>query len=1103
MKRWCKLRIAAVACCRLAAVLLCAATAFCVDPAIPSSVDVYWKSTRTIAAPGVTTVVVLDENVAHAELGNDSIEFVGIERGETVALAYVNGSPVSIVVRVMEHPVAVIPPSLLRRQAEMAHGSYGSDIQIASSPAVGSTFVALDSMSWAQQVGDNRLTASSQIENNTQFGGHLTNLRMGNVNYRTAGFELNLIDFNQTLTGEKGEDHVNNFSYPNMVGLRGGGLAIDRGKNEFSVFGGSTIPYYFLSLNGTRDVGGFSFHRQQTDRLSFFGGTSYLNIPFNSGTGIQRRGYVMEAAGTSYRFGKGLVLGTQAGYSNAGSMWRVDGSYSSFRLTGYGTAILSSQTFPLNQIQSLFSGTSIYKAGLLYKTTSHLTQGVYYEHNDISPGLVYRFKGSSDYLSPTLGYVISRGETLNFAYTYSRSSGGFSTASNTGNRYDVALSSQITPRVLNNAQATIGSFQDPLQINSQDHFSLRDSVTLPIKGQTVIFGVEQDRVNPSLIAKLNQELSLLSPALQTQFLADPAAFIDSTNFPPEVKAILAAERPSGTTLMASSVIAIGDKIRLSPNLSVTHSTNLSQTDSWSEGFGYSFTYLFRPTLQFRSGLSNVLLFQSPQNTLTRTTMFTFGFQKMFTVAPIGTSFLHRSRIIEGRVFRDNNINGAYNVGEPGLQGVEIRLEDGQVAITDEQGRYKFNSVSPDMHEVSLALTQFRNPIRMTTRSEADVDLIQQHVGIVNFGILDFARLMGTVYNDLRFDNARQADSKGMQAIDLLLDNGKEVRKIQTTGSGDFELDDVPPGDYKLSLDPASIPPNYITPVDSVAVHVSPVSTVVQDIPVRALRSISGTVLLRSEIPDSGPASVNKGKGRKTGNQLGAAPAQEFKLVPVAGVQIAAGPATATTDADGKFLLRNLPAGELKVTVTPVKPVPEGMNVPSGVVKLPAEPVEIQGATIVITNSDLLPYLTREFHNGTKTEPRNSVAEISVPHGDVKQVTRDVTPAVKPIPEPAAKPTASSSVRRDEPESPTTTPKHMVTPPSFPPTPLAVQPPVEAKAATPPTMPQLVPRADVGDVAPPTTPDGVLTREVCNQLPSLGEIAQCLRQLKLNSGANPK
>src|SRR5690349_4923857 len=396
------------------------------------------------------------------------------------------------------------------------------------------------------------------------------------------------------------------------------------------------------------------------------------------------------------------------------------------------------------------------------------------------------------------------------------------------------------------------------------------------------------------------------------------------------------------------MMALGPRLHFNPSVSVTRAAEGPQANSWSQSFGYSLVFQFRPTVQLRSSLSNVLLFDSRQNSAVRTTVLGFGVQKSFSAAPAEFSPFHHSRFIEGRVFRDNNINGYFNSGEPGMPGVEVRLEDGQVSITDELGRYKFSSVSADQHEVSIALTQFRNPVRMTTRSEADVDLIQQRIAIINFGILDFARVMGNVYNDLRFDNARQPDSKGMQDIQLLLDNGKEVRKIQTAGSGDFELDDVPPGDYKLSLDPASIPANYTAPVDSVAVHVSPVSTVVHDIPLRALRSISGTVLLKTAVPSQTASEPNerKRKGLKAGSQAAPTTPQEFKLVPLAGVQIAAGPATATTDADGKFLLRNLPAGELKVTVTPVKPIPAGMNIPSGAVNLPAEPVLVQGATIV-------------------------------------------------------------------------------------------------------------------------------------------------------------
>jgi hypothetical protein len=1055
-------RLVARAVCALLGTLFVYTTAFAVEPVVPSSVDVYWKSTHAISAPGVTSVIVLDEEVAHAQLGNDVIEFAGLSRGETVALAYVKGNPVSIVVHVIERPVAVIPPSLLQRQAEMAHGTFGSDVQ--ASNGAGSSLLALSSMSWSQQTGDAHLDVNSLVEDNSQFGGHTANLRTGGISYRMPHLAINVIDFNQTLTGASPEDHINNFSSPGVTELRGAAVAFQQGKNEYDFFAGTTIPYYFLSLNATRDVAGISFHRRQTRKLNFYGSTAYVNIPTTFTGAVQRRAYVMQNAGVSYRIGKGFLLGAEGGISNGGRLWRVDSSYGSFRLSAYASVIFASQTFPLNQLQSLFAGTSAIKGGASYRMTSRLTPGFYFDHTDVAPGLIYRVAGSNDYLSPNLGLHLSRGESLNFAYTYSRNTGGFTASTTTGNRYDASLSSQITQRISNSAQVTVGSIQDPLQINSQDQFSVRDAVSIPIKGQTLLLGVEHDRVNPSLIAKLNQELSLLSPALQADFQANPTAFIDSANFPAEIKALLAAEQPTGTTFSASTNLAIGSKLRFNPNFSITQAVNGSQSDNWTQGFGYSLTYQLRPTFQLRSSLSNVFLWSSQQNSVLRTMVLSAGFQKNFTTAPGELPLLHRSRVIEGRVFRDNNINGAYNVGEPGLEGIEVRLDDGQVVVTDAQGRYKFPSVSADQHEVSIALTQFRNPVRMTTRSEADVDLIQQRIAIANFGILDFARLMGSVYNDLRFENHRQPDSRGMQDTQLLLDNGKEVRKIQTNGSGEFEVDNIAPGDYKLSLETASMPPNYQVPRDTFAIHVTPVSTVLQDIPVRALRSISGQVLLKA---NSNPNSVNVSGGKQSTSKSrqAANSNQDFKLVPVAGVEIVAGSAAATTDDDGKFLLRNLPAGDLNVTVRPVKPVPSGINIPSGQVKLPPDPVQIQGATIVITNGELLPYLTRDIPGAPRAP-----AEPALAAGKPSRAA----PAAVPVPAPV------KAVENAKAANP-------------------AQPPV----STLPTTEPPASRATAQPVEGGTIIDGNLTRAICQQLPSLGEIAHCLQQLKQSRTTGPQ
>ena len=61
----------------------------------------YWQSSRTIVAPGITNLIVLDPDIARAETAYDSIRFFGLARGETVALGYLNDKPVSIRIRVI------------------------------------------------------------------------------------------------------------------------------------------------------------------------------------------------------------------------------------------------------------------------------------------------------------------------------------------------------------------------------------------------------------------------------------------------------------------------------------------------------------------------------------------------------------------------------------------------------------------------------------------------------------------------------------------------------------------------------------------------------------------------------------------------------------------------------------------------------------------------------------------------------------------------------------------------------------------------------------------------------------------------------------------
>src|SRR5262249_47043290 len=155
--------------------------------------------------------------------------------------------------------------------------------------------------------------------------------------------------------------------------------------------------------------------------------------------------------------------------------------------------------------------------------------------------------------------------------------------------------------------------------------------------------------------------------------------------------------------------------------------------------------------QINSGLNSIWVYTSSLAQPQRTTIFSAGFVKRFSTMPV--SFLpgRGQRTIQGRVFRDNRINGIFSAGDKGLEGLRVRLETGEGAITDEQGRYRFSNIEAGEHEVFLDLTQFREPVRMTTRSRVSVDLIRERTAMANFGVVNFARLMGNVYNDLRFE----------------------------------------------------------------------------------------------------------------------------------------------------------------------------------------------------------------------------------------------------------------------------------------------------------------------------------------------------------------
>jgi hypothetical protein len=418
----------------------------------PSLVEVYWGSSRTVVVPGITNVVVIDDQITRAEVEEDSIQFFGLERGETVAIGFRNGDAVSIRVRVLDKPVVAIPPSLLQLQAEMAQGSFSTTAQTASGGGV-TSFALLNGFSWSQPMGLNgHFDFNSQVEDNTFADGHTFNVRQASAFYHSPGIDVRALDFTVNLTSGGAQPLMGPFSYYDTIELRGASVSLRQGSNQYTVFGGSTVPFFYLTLGSTRDVAGFSFDRQRTSKLDLFANSSFVNAPLDFfGLSSERHNNFMQTAGMTYLLSEKWAIRTTGGISNHGALARGELSYTGHRMTAFAAGTSSPPLFPLNQLESLFSGTASLKAGWTFRSRDWLTESLYYQHTTTQAITGITHAGSSDYLSPGLWFRFAKHQTANFTYTYSHNQGGFSSAPSTGNRFDTTWQYQITPRVSNSA----------------------------------------------------------------------------------------------------------------------------------------------------------------------------------------------------------------------------------------------------------------------------------------------------------------------------------------------------------------------------------------------------------------------------------------------------------------------------------------------------------------------------------------------------------------------------------------------------------------------------------------------------------------------------
>ena len=170
--------------------------------------------------------------------------------------------------------------------------------------------------------------------------------------------------------------------------------------------------------------------------------------------------------------------------------------------------------------------------------------------------------------------------------------------------------------------------------------------------------------------------------------------------------------------------------------------------------------------------------------------------------------------ISGTVWFDTNNNGAFDGGEPGLEGWTVVLDlDNSgtnspgdiVEITDVNGAYVFPQLFPNSYNVFVDI--FPGWIQ-THPDDGGGYLIRlpsgQDVGAVNFGIRAIpGSVSGTVWNDLNQDGIIDPDEPGQGGLMIYVDADKNgivgigEPQVRSAADGTYKLDGLMPGTHHI------------------------------------------------------------------------------------------------------------------------------------------------------------------------------------------------------------------------------------------------------------------------------------------------------------------
>jgi hypothetical protein len=175
-------------------------------------------------------------------------------------------------------------------------------------------------------------------------------------------------------------------------------------------------------------------------------------------------------------------------------------------------------------------------------------------------------------------------------------------------------------------------------------------------------------------------------------------------------------------------------------------------------------------------------------------------------------------ILTGLVYIDVNYNGEFDAGDRAIPDVKVWRDGEAMVLTDARGYYRFDNVDSGAHTIRAELAGVPAGFVFAGSSEHTLAVIPNHENRQDFRVIKTGQIEGKVtYMDYSSDTEHPIES-GFPDAHLLATGDRDTF---SEGNGSFLLGDLPPGEYEIHLDPATVPRGYVSQPPSYVVRVTP------------------------------------------------------------------------------------------------------------------------------------------------------------------------------------------------------------------------------------------------------------------------------------------